>query len=336
MTFLLTLLVIGIIATVHELGHYFVAKRQHIPVKELSIGIGPKIMQKSFHETMFSLRLIPIFAYVQLGGTTPDEEQMRNGFMNASPGAKAKVLFAGSVMNVVLAIVIFIILFMGIGIYSEEAEIGQVYENSAAQLAGIEAGDEIVAIDGTTVSSWEEMSQLIQDSKDEILLSVSRDEQQMDISLTPAIDEETGRKLIGIERARIRLNLFQAVYQGTMQSLAFIIMMLQGLWMMISGTAPADVSGPVGIANMVREASSMGLTSLAHFTAILSLNLAIINLLPIPGLDGGKLMIVLLEKVRGKRLPFEKEAAINLIGFALLIAIMLIATYKDLMKLIGV
>jgi len=239
-------------------------------------------------------------------------------------------------MNVVLAIVIFIILFMGIGIYSEEAEIGQVYENSAAQLAGIEAGDEIVAIDGTTVSSWEEMSQLIQDSKDEILLSVSRDEQQMDISLTPAIDEETGRKLIGIERARIRLNLFQAVYQGTMQSLAFIIMMLQGLWMMISGTAPADVSGPVGIANMVREASSMGLTSLAHFTAILSLNLAIINLLPIPGLDGGKLMIVLLEKVRGKRLPFEKEAAINLIGFALLIAIMLIATYKDLMKLIGV
>ncbi len=336
MTFLLTFIVIGIIATVHELGHFFVARKQGIPVKELSLGIGPKIMQRQGKHTMFSLRIIPIFAYVNMAGASPDEEHMENGYLNASPGAKAKVLLAGSAMNVVLAIVIFMIIFMGVGVLSNEALIGTVSENSPASEAGLEEGDRILAIGEQDVETWNEMSQIIMESgMQELSLSIERDGQEQVTALTPYEDVETGRLMIGIGRSIERLNPFQAIYRGAVESFTFIVLMVQGIFMMLTGAAPAEVSGPVGIANMVRQASDAGFISLAYFTAILSLNLAIINMLPLPGLDGGKLILVLIEKIRGKRLPIEKESYINLIGFVLLIAIMLMATYKDILRLIG-
>ena len=336
MTFLLTFIVIGIIATVHELGHYVAARRQGIPVKELSLGIGPKIFQRQGKNTKFSLRIIPIFAYVNMAGSTPDEEDMENGFLNARPGAKAKILFAGSAMNIVLAIVIFMIIFMGVGVLSDEPIVGSINPDSPAYNAGFEVGDTILAIEGQEVTSWTQMSQTIMESElEELRITLSRNGQQIITELMPYQDEETGRTMIGIGRSIERLNPFQAIYRGAVESFTFIGLMIQGLYMMITGAMPPAVSGPVGIANMVRQASDAGLISLMYFTAILSLNLAIINLLPLPGLDGGKLILVLIEKIRGKRLPLEKESFINLIGFVLLIAIMLMATYKDILRIIG-
>jgi regulator of sigma E protease len=336
MTFLLTFIVIGIIATVHELGHFFVAKRQGIPVKELSLGIGPKIMQRQGKSTMFSLRIIPIFAYVNMAGASPDEEHMEHGYLSASPGAKAKVLFAGSAMNVVLAIVIFMVIFMGVGVLSDEAQIGMVNAGSPASEAGLEIGDKILLIGEQDIESWDDMTQIIMESDmQELTLTLDREGQEIEVLLTPFEEVETGRLIIGIGRTTTRLNPFQAIYRGVVESFTFIALLLQGLFMMLTGAAPAELSGPVGIANMVKQASDAGLISLAYFTAILSLNLAIINMLPIPGLDGGKLVLVLVEKIRGKRLPIEKESYINLIGFVLIIAIMLLATYKDILRLLG-
>ncbi|QRN86321.1 RIP metalloprotease RseP [Clostridia bacterium] len=336
MTFLLTFIVIGIIATVHELGHFFVARMQGIPVKELSLGIGPKIMQKQGEHTMFSLRIIPIFAYVNLAGETSEEQNIENGYLNAKPGAKAKVLVAGSAMNIVLAIVIFMIIFMGMGVLSDEPIIGSISMDSPAEEAGLLEDDRILSINGENVESWDEISEIITSVEPvEIDLILERDGENIETQLTPYEDLETGRLMIGIGRPIVKLNPFQAIYRGIVESYTFIVLMVQALFMMVTGAMPAELSGPVGIATMVKDASDAGLLSLMYFTAILSLNLAIINMLPIPGLDGGKLILVLIEKIRGKRLPVEKEALINMVGFFLIIAIMVFATYNDVLKLFG-
>lgn len=336
MTFLLTFIVIGIIATVHELGHFFVARMQKIPVKELSLGIGPKIMQKQGKHTMFSLRIIPIFAYVNLAGETSEEQNMENGFLNSRPGAKAKVLVAGSAMNIVLAIVIFMIIFMGMGVLSDEPIVGSVSVDSPAEEAGLLVDDRIVAINGEEVESWDEISEIVSsEGSENIDLILEREGESVSTQLTPYEDMDTGRLMIGIGRQTVRLNPFQAIYRGVVESYTFIVLMIQALFMMVTGAVPAELSGPVGIATMVKDASDAGLLSLMYFTAILSLNLAIINMLPIPGLDGGKLILVLIEKIRGKRLPIEKEALINMIGFFLVIGLMVFATYSDVMKLFG-
>lgn len=334
MSILLTFLVIGVIATAHELGHFFAARREGIPVRELSLGVGPKILQKDKNGTKFSLRLIPIFAYVQMAGVLPEEQDMEDGYLRKRPGQKARVLVAGSLMNVFLAMVIFIGLFMGMGVYSEEPVLGDVYEGSPAMEAGFLPGDRIVSIGGENVDSWTSMIGLIGESGGIPLeISVQRDNSTLVLQVTPVTDPESGRALIGIEKSRVRLNPLQAVIQGVWQSVSFIGLMLVSLGMMISGAAPAELSGPVGIASMVGQASTGGLAGILNFTAILSLNLAILNMLPIPALDGGKLVLVLVEKIRGKRLSLEKEVTINLVGFAILIGIMLLATYNDVLSL---
>lgn len=334
MSILMTFIVIGIIAAAHELGHFFAARRQGIAVRELSIGVGPKIVQRKLDDTRFSLRLIPVFAYVHLAGSLPEEQDIPGGFLKAPPKTKAKVLAAGSAMNILLAVVIFIVLFMGIGVYSDAPRIGAVYPDSPAYEAGLKKGDTILSIGGETIGSWMDMTDAIAESGGQTLrVQVERGGQELGISVVPAYSEEAGRALIGIERTRERLGPIQAVYEGVVQSFLFVTLMVQALVMMATGSIPADVSGPVGIASMVGQATAAGITSLLYFTAVLSLNLAIINLLPIPGLDGGKLVLVLVEKVRGKRLPYEKEAMINIIGFAVLIAVMLLATYRDIARL---
>lgn len=336
MSILMTFIVIGIIAAAHELGHFYAARKQGIAVRELSIGVGPKILQRKLDETRFSLRLIPVFAYVHLAGSLPEEQDIPGGFLKASPKTKAKVLVAGSAMNIILALVIFIVLFMGIGVYSDAPRIGAVYTDSPAYEAGLKKGDEVLSIEGETVSTWGDMTGIIAESGGRTLqVRVERNGQELEMAVVPAHSEEAGRAMIGIERARERLGPLRAVYEGVVQSFLFVSLMVQALIMMATGAIPADVSGPVGIAAMVGEATAAGVTSLLYFTAVLSLNLAIINLLPIPGLDGGKLILVLIEKVRGKRLPYEKEAMINIVGFAVLIAIMLLATYRDIARLIS-
>lgn len=336
MTLLYTFLVIGVIATVHEFGHFLVAKQQNIPVKELSIGMGPKILQKRVKETNFTLRLIPLFAYVHMAGSSPEDEDLEGGFLTARPAAKAKILLAGSGMNVLLALLIFIILFMGVGLPSESSEIGKVLEDSPAQAAGLLAGDEIVRINDQEVDSWQSMTQAINgQGQDEMTVLVLREGTEKSLEIRPAYDESQDRYLMGVEPARQRMSIFSAIYQGILQSLTFIYLMVSGLVAMVTGQMPAEISGPVGIANLIGSASALGFVSLLNLTAVLSLNIAIINMLPLPALDGGKLVLVLLEKIRGKRLSMEKEATINLIGFALLIGIMLLATYKDILRLFG-
>lgn len=334
MSILLTFIVIGVIATVHELGHFWMAKREGILVRELSLGIGPKIFQTRRGQTSYSLRVFPFFAYVQMGGMMPEEQEMENGYLSKRPAQKARVLVAGSFMNVVLAIVIFIVLFMGIGVFSDAPDIGAVYDGSPAMEAGLQAGDRVVAIDGRSIDSWNDMIGVIGQSADETLsFAIQRGDQSLQLDVTPQQDPGSDRALIGIERSRERLGPIQAIAQGVWQSVAFVGIMISALAMMITGQAPAELSGPVGIAGMVGEASSAGVAGLLFFTAILSLNLAILNLLPFPALDGGKLVLVAIEKIRGKRLDTEKEVMINVVGFAILIGIMLFATYNDILNL---
>jgi len=333
---LLAVLVFGVLIMVHELGHFLVAKMVGIQVYEFAIGMGPLIYGRKLGETKYSLRLFPIGGYNKMAGMEPGDEHHPRGFNTKSVGKRIAVIAAGSVMNILLALIFFVIVFTLIGVASNANIVGSVTPGSPAQEAGILPGDRILAIDGEEVETWTEIVTIIHASSGkELTIKLSREGRELVTKAAPELDEDNNVGLIGITQSTEKVGFIEAIVLGTKNTIALTVSILAGLVNMITGKIPADVAGPVGIVSIMGDVAQMGLANILSFTALLSLNLGLINLFPIPALDGSRLVFLGIEGLRGKPLAPEKENFIHLVGFALLIMLMVFITYKDILRLIG-
>ncbi|MFQ3543297.1 RIP metalloprotease RseP [Halobacillus rhizosphaerae] len=257
-------------------------------------------------------------------------------FASKSVPQRAMQLFAGPLMNFVLAIVLFTILGFIQGVPADQAVLGEIQKNTPAEQAGLHAGDKVVAIDNEPVDSWEEFTTIVRDHPDEqMALTVERNGQTQEIDVTPASITDQGQKFgqVGVARA-FDDSFFKKITFGFTQTYDWGKMILTNLGKLVTGQFSLDMlSGPVGIYDATDKVVQTGFTNFMMWTAILSINLGIVNLLPLPALDGGRLLFVGVEGIRGKPVDPQKEGIVHFIGFALLMLLMLVVTWNDIQRL---
>jgi regulator of sigma E protease len=320
-----------------------VAKIVGIQVDEFSIGFGPKLLgyQKKEDTTLYSVRLLPLGGYVKMAGENPEDEESVNGFNTKPLKHRFAVISAGSIMNFLVAILLIVITYgvIGIPIASNSNVIGEVVQGSPAMAAGLEGGDRIISINDVATENWEDVtSNIRKNGGQELKLVVERNNQRHSFLIKPKYDPEYEIYQIGITQSIIwqRQGFFQAIQLGLNQSVQFARLVFESIGGLIAGKySTNDVAGPVGITVAIGEAAKGGIGYLMIFAAVLGINLAIINLLPIPALDGSKLIFLTIEGLWGKPVDPEKENFIHLIGFALLMVFFILITYNDIARIIS-
>ena len=339
MTIAAAIFVLGLLVLAHELGHFATAKWTGMRVDEFAIGFGPKIWSVTRGETTYSVRAIPLGGFNDIAGMDPSQKDTDGrGFCDKSIPARMLVIIAGSAMNVLLPILLFfgVIYFNGYSEPSNEPVFGQVVEDYPAAHAGLMVGDRVLEVNGATIETWKDFSKTLDalEENQSITLKYERDGQASEVTLTPV--HEGSRNLIGVKSNSITTypGVIESMGLAVERTIAFIVMMLSALVDLIASPSQADVSGPIGIAQMAGQAASFGFASLMSFAALLSLNLAIINMLPVPALDGGHFVTLMLEALRGKPLTPKALMYTQRIGVALMLLLMLVATKNDIVRVL--
>lgn len=334
MSVLYTVIIICVLILVHEFGHFIVAKKSGVLVEEFSLGMGPQLLGWKSGETEYSIRLLPIGGFVRMDGEDEASSNPR-AFCNQSVAVRAAVTFAGPLMNLLVAVLFFLVAFMYFGTPATDGLIGTVAEGSPAAVAGLQPGDVITGINGGKVGSWDDVTLRMADVTpgDEVMVGFERDGEAQQILIT-TVDSD-GRAMLGVTQGVRRADLVSSLKLGFATTVSFTVMILQSLMDMVTGAAEVEVAGPVGMVTLVDQYANVGLMYLFLFAGMLSVNLGVMNLLPIPALDGSRLVFLLIEAVRRKPIDREKEATVHLVGFALLMALMVIITYFDIDRLIS-
>ena len=345
---LLALLLLGVLITVHEFGHFASARLCGIPVKEFSIGFGPKLVQwkSKKHETLFSIRPIPLGGYCMFYGDTDDDpdgkmkDDPRN-YNNAAVWKRMISVFSGPLMNFVLAFVVAVALMAAYGVTIATPFVAGVEEGKPAAAAGLQAGDQFVSVRGQdmTNATVTDVSNAIGDmTKGETVeLVVLRDGDEITLAIQPEYNETEGRYLIGITiqqgyQALPGGMVIPAAWNTCVDASTAVLGALGKL--VTTGEGLDQTSGPVGVVQLVAEQTRQGgLEIYLYLTVIISINLGLMNLLPIPGLDGSRLIFMAIEAVRRKPVNQKVEAVIHLCGYALLLGLMLFFTFKDVLRI---
>lgn len=329
MTIILALLVFGVIVTVHEMGHFLTAKYFGVTVHEFSVGMGHKLFSRKRNETEYSIRALPLGGYVRMEGEDSESDDP-NSFNNKHPLQRMAIIFAGPFMNFILTIVLMSMLFILVGVPVNK--VGALIDDMPAQESGMMVGDKIVKINDINIDSWDAVTKTIQSSKDSNLeFTVERNNEKLIIPITAI--EQGGRKIVGITNASEKSPGKSLVY-GTKQTFVMLGDMLNFLGKLFTGKAGDEgVVGPIGIISAVGEAAKTGFENVIYLAAVISLNLGLINLLPIPALDGSRIIFQMIELVRGKKIDPEKEGFVHMVGMILLLALMLFITSKDILRL---
>lgn len=362
MYIILFFVILAILVLVHEFGHFYAAKKSGVRVDEFGLGFPPRLWSKQVGETLYSVNAIPFGGFVKIFGENPDQESISGPDSSRSFVSKPKwiqvvILIAGIVMNVVFAWLLFSIGFMSgmtmgvsesVSKYTTNAHVIvlDTLPNSPGKKAGLVSGDEILSysISGstTTASTIESLQNAIKDSKgSKIAFEVQRVTGNKYIEVTPEKGVLGNEYAIGISMdlvGKVHLPFFTALWEGAKLTGNVFINITKGLYSLIYDAllGKADVSqlsGPVGIARLVGDASSLGFVYLLSFTAFISLNLAVLNLVPFPALDGGRILFVIIEAIIRRPITPKIVNTINTVGFGLLLFFMLFVTYKDILKL---
>ena len=318
----------------HEWGHMIVAKLCGVKVNEFSVGMGPLLFQKQKGETMYSVRLLPLGGYCAMEG---EEEAVDSptSYSSKSNLQKIAILLAGVTMNVLIAILVSIIAVGITGFPSNTLE--SVTENSPAAEAGIAAGDKIIEIDGTATKEWSDVISAIDGNKDGSAMHfvIERDGRTMEMDIVPEYLEDEQRYVVGIV-SKYHRSFGKSITGGVRLmgevSLAFIDAIKT---MLTNGVKADDMAGPVGLVRVVNQTTSYGVVSYLMLLVLVSLNLAFFNLLPIPGLDGGKIFFILLKVISGGRITDDMEYKATVAGMILLIAFAILITFNDIRNIFG-
>ncbi|HEX8682570.1 MAG TPA: RIP metalloprotease RseP [Ardenticatenaceae bacterium] len=344
------ILILGLLVFVHELGHFVVAKRAGIRVEEFGFGYPPRMFTLfKRDETIYTINWLPLGGFVRMVGENGEEANDPHSFASKSKLARAAVLVAGSAMNLLLPIIIFTVIAMtGVpdGEPTGRVQVMGVEPNSPAQEAGLQAGDEVLYVASQRIMSVGQLQQLVQQFEGrEVTVDVEREGEMLSFTMTPRRLGEQPQVMIGVsiidERAMVRYNPIRALSLGIQQTVTLFGLMLQGFADLIGGLFTGGVeanslAGPVGIMQATGEVARTGsISNLLNFAAFLSINLAIINLMPFPALDGGRLLFIIVEALRGKRISPEREGLVHLLGMLLLLALMAFISVIDIQRLLG-
>jgi len=349
MNIIAIILMFGVIVFVHEFGHFLFARLCKVKVNEFAIGMGPAIAKWERKGTQYSLRALPIGGYCMMEGDIEDSDNP-DAFNNKGIIQRLSVLFAGPFFNFVLAFLLSIIICHFY--YIDPPTISQVIEGSAAEEAGLEAGDTIVKLNHTNIRTFREITlfRMTHDAEEPIAVVYERNGEEYETTVQLKYDEESDSYMFGIycySRAPESFveELEYSVYEVRLQ----IISTVCSLKMLVTGQASKDdLMGPVGIGSMMsdvideakEEASETGnalivLLNIINFTVLISANVGVMNLLPIPALDGGRILFVLIEGIAGRPIPRDKEMIVNAIGFVLLMVLMVFVFFNDLGNVFG-
>ncbi len=332
MTVVYAILIFCLLIFVHELGHFITAKACGVKVNEFALGMGPAIFKKQKGETLYALRIFPVGGYCSMEGEDEDSENPR-AFNKKPAWQRAIVLVAGSLMNLLTCVILLIIIALWSG--TATTTIDSVVENSPAQKAGIVSGDTIVSVDGEAVDEWNRLVDSIGfNENDSVDIIVDRDGKQITMKAELEYDKEAGRNMIGIKPV-LEHHLGTAISGGIKNTGTMTVLMYSVLKQLFTGDiSVTELSGPVGIVYATNQAAKSGLMYVIYLAALLSLNLAIINMLPLPALDGGRLLFLVIRLFTGKRVSEATEGKIHFIGICLLFALMIYVTFNDVIKFI--
>ena len=337
------IIVIAVCVIVHEYGHYITAKILGVQVHEFAFGMGPAILQHRNKKTkmLWSWRLFPIGGFCRLAGMNEEEEGESvisgKGFEEQAAWKRFLILLNGSLFNILLAVLLMAAFLYGHGVLDmDSTKIGEIMSGFPAEIAGLKAGDEVLSVNGEKVSKWREMSEKVrvESLKNEnVTLEVKRGNENLTLNIKIPMNEEYGRPMLGVSPSHARYGFFKAIKSSLGYTYRMTLMMMRGFYELIMRRQEADVTGPVGIASMSGKAMREGFWDFLTFIAIIALNLGILNLFPIPALDGGRILFVLLEMILRRRLPNKVENWIHTAGFAILISLMILITCKDVYNL---
>ena len=341
LTVVSAIFVFGLLVLVHEFGHFVMAKLTGMRVDEFAIGFGPKIFGTKRGETTYSLRAVPLGGFNDIAGMDPtDNPAGDRGYCEKPVFSRMVVILAGAGMNFLLPIILFFGIYATVGIAKPAPEpiLGAVVENKPAYNAGLQAGDKILKIDGEVITNWESLTNKLKNvsPQQEISIEYERNSAVGTVSVTPEYNEQSKRVLIGIQSSLIYepQTVYKAAVLAVTQTYDILAMMVNALVDIFKAPSNAEVTGPIGIAQMAGQVAQTGFIPLLNFAALLSLNLGIINLLPVPALDGGHFINLLIEAVRGKPLSAKALMYTQRAGVALLLLLTLAVTTNDIVNVI--
>jgi regulator of sigma E protease len=352
-------IVLGLLIFVHEFGHFIWAKIFGVKVLKFSLGFGPKLISKQFGETEYLISAFPLGGYVKMFGENPGElaeekystAELKRSFATRPVWQRFIIVAGGPIFNLIFAMILFflIVLIAGIPQPVDTTKIGGVGQDSPAAAAGLQVGDTIIAIDGKETKLWEDVSELIKDSGgSEVILTIEREGKTLQIGVTPHMEktknifgEEVGeRYMVGIARSDEviyeKVGLIRALQAGITQTWSWIYLTVMGLIKIIQKVVPAsELGGPILIAQIAGERMKAGWLNFIYFMGVLSVNLGILNLLPIPILDGGHLVFFSVEAILRKPLNMRTMEIMQQIGLVLLGTLMIFVFYNDLVRVFG-
>ncbi len=344
MKIILAILIFSFIIIFHELGHFLFAKKCNVKVNEFTLGLGPTILSWGKGETKYCLNLLPFGGSCVMEGEDEDSDSDR-AFNKKSLWERFQIVFGGPLFNFILAYILAVVYIAAIGV--NDTTITDVMDGYAAQEAGIQAGDKIISLGNYKVHFYNEISiyTFLHADDETIDVVYERDGKRNTATIVPKYSEETGRKMIGIQKAPEYKKLSPV---GVLQYAAYnikyqIYVTISSLRMLFTGQVSMnEVSGPVGVVSTISSVYDESISSgvfyvfinLTSIAILLSANLGVMNLLPFPALDGGRILLIAIEAVRGKKLNPEIENGINLVGFGLLMLLMIVVMYNDIVKLL--
>jgi regulator of sigma E protease len=350
LTFIIFILILSILIIVHELGHLIAARRLGVRVEKFSLGFGPQLLKKKRQDTEYTVNAIPLGGFVKLAGDNLEEYTGKSyEYFSKSPGERFRVIFSGPLLNYVLGFLCFWLIFFA-GYPALTTKVGGLLDGFGAKDAGLQVGDKIIAVDGKSVGFWEDLQNIIQREREsarvKLLILRNNKELTLDVQIKEKnIEDLLGQRrkigLLGItpfdEIVKVRHGFLQSFVLGIKKTWNLTVMTYKSLWRMLTGklSIRESVTGPLGIFDITAKAASLGVIALLHLVAVLSISLAIFNLLPLPILDGGHILLLAIEKIRGKTLSIRTERIVTQIGLTLIVSLAVFITYNDILRLFG-
>ncbi len=348
-TLLSFIIVLGVLIFFHEFGHFLIARLFGVGVEKFSLGFGPRLIGKKIGRTDYRISAIPLGGYVKMIGEEPDAEvspqDLAISFTHKHVLKRMCIVAAGPVFNILLAVIIFFGLNWVSGAHILKPSVGSVTDGSPAQAAGLQEGDLITAIDGVVVSSWDDMTDIIRSSNGKTLeIKVRRAETAKVFRITPKLvpvenlfGEDIKRFIIGIgpsgDTFTREMNFFQSLSESLRQTYTIVELMVVIIGKLITGDISADtIGGPIMIAKMAGDQAKAGIGPLLFFIALISVNLAIINLVPIPILDGGHLLFFLIELIKGRPVNVKIREVAQQIGLFIILLLVILVFYNDIFR----